>query len=157
MYLAVGVVVRLQLDQTAQAVAHGQHSFDTLRFSSAVLIFGEIALVHPRVLTVIQIVIYKRVAVLRNVRIGGNALYLVLVFFLVNIVAAALRDYRAHISDRTIKECAEFMGVPKWQLDALDEDTQEQVIGTFDMQSKLVPDDKLKAELFELMNRKAGK
>ena len=61
------------------------------------------------------------------------------------------------IYDRTIKECAEFMGIPKRQLDALDEETQEQVIGSFDMQRELVPDEKLKEELFDLMNGKAGK
>ena len=72
-------------------------------------------------------------------------------------IAAINRIVGEGIYDRIIADCAEFMGIPKRQLDALDEETQEQVIGSFDMQRELVPDDKLKEELFTLMNRKAGK
>ena len=72
-------------------------------------------------------------------------------------IAAINRIVGEGIYDRIIADCAEFMGIPKRQLDTLDEETQEQVIGSFDMQRELVPDDKLKEELFTLMNRKAGK
>ena len=72
-------------------------------------------------------------------------------------IAAISRIVGEGIYDRIIADCAEFMGIPKRQLDTLDEETQEQVIGSFDMQRELVPDDKLKEELFDLMNGKAGK
>ena len=56
------------------------------------------------------------------------------------------------IYDNIIKDCAKFMNIEKSVLDNLDEYTQEQVIGSFDMQRELVPDEQLRAELFELMN-----
>ena len=72
-------------------------------------------------------------------------------------IAAVNRIVGEGIYDRIIADCAEFMGIPKRQLYTLNEETQEQVIGSFDMQRELVPDDKLKEELFDLMNGKAGK
>lgn len=58
------------------------------------------------------------------------------------------------IYDGIIQRCAEFMGIEKSVIDNLDEYTQEQVVGSYDMQQELVPDEQLRAELFELMNNK---
>lgn len=104
--------------------------------------------------------ISKRTGVPLNTLKGLSGEYQMRIFTNANSeafsIAAVNKIVGEAIYDRTIKECAEFMGIPKRQLDALDEETQEQVIGSFDMQRELVPDDKLKEELFELMNGKAG-
>ena len=72
-------------------------------------------------------------------------------------ISAVNRIVADGIYDQIIRECAEFMNISKSELDRLDDYTQEQVIGSFDMQRELVPDEQLRAELFELMNsRKAG-
>ena len=72
-------------------------------------------------------------------------------------ISAVNRIVGEGIYDQIIRECAEFMNISKSELDRLDDYTQEQVIGSFDMQRELVPDEQLRTELFELMNsRKAG-
>ena len=105
--------------------------------------------------------ISKRTGVPLNTLKGLSGEYQMRIFTNANSeafsIAAVNRIVGEGVYDRIIADCAEFMGEPKRKLDSLDEETQEQVIGSFDMQRELVPDDKLKEELFTLMNRKAGK